>query len=233
MNGERALEEVRFHSGEEVNHYLHLNRALREYCQSTGFLWLKEVEDVALAFLTSIKSYKLSELGFRRIDAVWIQANTDSKYYQMKEYTTDVFEQLVSDNISDTGTDNAGRPDCYTLRGDDGLTMIVTPTPSENFPVRIDGIVDSPVATRTAEFPGPKEYHEAIVFLATAYTLEEVALRTLKQAATEGQIAAVGGLKQTAGEWKREGRRKIDKAVADTFHNRSGAFSPKKVALMK
>ena len=192
MTGEETLNLARLLANEhDVSSFHQINRALRRYCRETGFTWLRSVDDAALTFLPDTTEYILSDIGLRRIDRIWIQDNTSEKWLLLEERDPESFETEVTNSKRSDGSDDTNRPIFWKL---EGSNLTVTPTADTTYAGRIDGIVNTPVAERTKDLPGPEEYHEVVARLAAGYLIQDKAQRILEDASSEIDLAKAQAL---------------------------------------
>ena len=231
MTGEEILNLVKFHSGDhQVGDFIQINRALRDYCQTTGFDWLRDVDDAGINFLTGETEYSLADFAMRRLNFVWVRGSTDARWHPVEEMPLLSFEQEVARNRNQDGTDDTNRPQRFSLAG--GI-LRVTPTPDKNYDGRLDGIASSPVAERTRELPGPAEFHESVAILAAGFVLQALAKDKSVGAETEVDVVLAQNLRQEGNGLEQRARKMIDRAVRDGFPNRLFDLQPVKTPLMR
>ena len=234
MNGEELLSYVRHRVADhQLDNYVHGNRALREYCQHTGFNWLREVEGAAIQFIADRAEYPLAEFGLRRIDGIWVQDATSQEWTLLVEKTLQTFEEYVGTVTDDSGDEDEDPPAVYTLQGPDLLTLRVSPTPSQSYQGRVSGIANTPVIERLKELPGPIEYHAIVGDLWAGFQLEHEGLLRLKSAETENQLFVARGLMDNGRAGVAVAHAAMQKVVRDTFPNRTGSLRWKKLKLTR
>lgn len=235
MNGEQALNEVRHLTGDgKIGSYLELNCACREYCQKSGFPWLREVQDGVFWFKAGVVTYVIEDAGFRRLDSLWVKGSSDGRWYPVDELTPVPFEDKVSEFRNDDGEDDPGKPEFFRLDGGAALTVTVTPTPDVEYEARIDGIAASPVITRRGELPGPADYHDAIVLLAAGYRMQNKSRALLlAEPAKEFELARAQQLEASGARLIAEANAKSDRAVRDGNQNRMSRLETPKIRLAR
>jgi hypothetical protein len=230
--------------------YVQGQRALRLYCTTTGFSWLKEVQGAAIQFLNGVSEYPLGDLGLRRIDAIWVQDSSNGEWHLMVEATHQTFERHATDAIedeviNDLSTGLTGRAPLtsqddtqsstlyYTLQGSNLLTLRITPTPSQDLQGRIDGIVNTPVIQRTKELPGPSEYHYLVGDLWVGYELEHQGVLKLKDGKSQDDLMFARDLRSQGQREVQTAMTLMERVVRDTFPNRTGTIKWAKLPLMR
>ena len=232
MTGEQILTLVRQLTNEhDIGSWHQIHRALRRYCRETGFPWLRNVDDAALTFLADTTEYLLADLELRRIDRVWIQDDTTSRWLMLEERDPESFETAVTEWRKSDGTDDTDRPIYWKI---EGSILTVTPTPDQSYNGRIDGIVNTPVVERTKTLPGPEEYHELVARLAAGYHVQDRAQRILEEAKTDIDLAKSQQLFAVGKNHERGALTEIaDFLVRDSKPNRMTSLQWDKTPLMK
>ena len=231
MTGEEILNLVRFHSGDhQVSDFNEINRALRDYCQTTGFPWLRELNEVAFVFRSGVTTYALSFQGLRRINFIWTRDPDDLHWYPVEELTSLSFEEEVARSRNADGSDNTNRPKFFALEGAD---IRVTPTPDQDYAVRVDGIVSSPMAEWSNDLPGPADFHEGVALLAAAFVLQGMARDKMVGSGSESEIGTAQGIGQIASGFEQRARAMFSRSVRDNFPNRLFDLRPTKTPIAR
>lgn len=234
MIGEQLLDYVRYRTADhQLDNYVHCNRALRDYCQSAGYDWLREIEAAVILFEADRTEYPLHEIGLRRIDRVWYQDSTSSEWMPMDERRGLSFERSVRERTADDGTVDETPPIWFEIFGSGIQVLRIGPAPSQSFQGRIDGIVNTPVISRTGTLPGPEEYHPLIGDIAAGYVLEHDGLVRLKGATTQDQLIIANTLLKRGRDMAAIALGKTSKVLSDSAPNRLTSLKPRKIALMR
>lgn len=235
MTGEQALNDVRHLTGDsKIGSYMELNRACRDYCQTTGFPWLREVHDGVIWFKANVVSYAIEDAGFRRVDRLWVKGADDLRWYPVDELTPVPFEDKVSEFRNEDGEDDTAKPEFFRIEGGSALTITVTPTPDQEYEGRIDGLAASPVISRRGELPGPPEYHDALVLFAAGYRLHNKSRALLMQEpVAEVDLARAQQMRAEGDRLVSEGRAKTDRSVRDANQNRMSRLETPKIRIAR
>lgn len=235
MTGEEILNLTRHHAGDDLlSDYTEIERALRAYCQTTTYQWLREIRDGAFTFKSGIVAYLMGEQGFRRIERIWVTSNEDGKDYPLDEQDPLAFEDRVRDALDSSGAAEPGRPKYYRLDAVDGaMRLRLDREPDADYQARIDGIVDTPKVSRTQQLPGPQEHHEKVALLAAGYILQREGRVRMKNANSEGMMAAAAGLSAEGRRMENETMQSLVRLFNDSQPNRMTDLKPRKIALMR
>lgn len=170
MTGEEILILTRRLVGDQtINEYTEINRALRKYCRITNFQWLREVIDAPFNLETDVADYPLPELGFRRIERIFVESPTTGAWEPISEADELAFRELVAEGTNADGSIVGGTPGHFFIHGNN---ISFTPTPDEGVSLKVTGTLNSPTVTRTGELPGPSEYHDLVAELAAGFHLQ-------------------------------------------------------------
>jgi hypothetical protein len=175
MTGKELLDEIRFII-EDANYprYNEINRAFRSICRHTSFSWLRREEECLMTFEANKKEYTLDMSEMRQLQAIHIYGTSSNKigWTLLEESPPQLFEQLALDNRDSRGQDRTGVPKCYKIVGGPLAKITVTPTPSEDFNVRVSYIAHLPVIDKDSTVQLPESYHDTLATLASSYILE-------------------------------------------------------------
>src|SRR3990167_3155440 len=105
--------------------------------------------------------------------------------------------------------------------------------PDADYQARIDGIVDTPKVSRTQQLPGPQEHHEKVALLAAGYILQREGRVRMKNANSEGMMAAAAGLSAEGRRMENETMQSLVRLFNDSQPNRMTDLKPRKIALMR
>ena len=231
MTGEEAITLARYHAQDAgIATYIELNRALREYCQATGFSWLRQVEGAAIVFTAGDVEYALADIALRRIERVWTQHPDSLKWSALDETDLLGYERRVAENRDEEGNDDTRQPTHFLLAGS---VLRIGPTPDQSDAGRFDGLVETPVIERNQELPGPREYHEIVPILAAGYEVQAEARRRIAAATDESGIIVARELMSVGRDLEGRARAKFPAAMRDATPNRLQTLQWPKTPLMR
>ena len=231
MTGEEAINLTRWHAQDAgISMYIELNRALREYCQVTGFPWLREVAGAAIEFLPGTQSYAMPEIQMRRIERVWTQHPNSLKWSTLDESDLVSFERRVFENRDQEGNDRTKQPTNFTWTGTE---LRVVPTPDQAYSGRFDGIVGTPVIERNGQLPGPPEYHEIVPLMAAGFELQRESRRKTRVATDEISLTIARAMMGEGQDLENRARAKFSAVVRDATSSRMKSLDWGKVPLSR
>lgn len=226
MTGGEALDQVRYYSGDhEIGHYIELQRAIRQFCQHTGFPFLREADDAAWAIKSGVTVYTLGVQGWRQVRNLWVQSATSGKWYQLDEATQISFEDRLSKFVDSNGTITSEIPQFYKIEGTgDGdanfIKVTLGPTPDQDYNGRIDGISNTPVVSHSRELPGPEDYHDTLVRLAAGFHKQAMGSAKLQMAHGQEEMMVAQAVTADGARMEMMARSEFEKIVRDQMPNR-------------
>lgn len=220
MTGLEALELVRYWASDEhIGHYIELQRAVRQYCQHTGYKFLQEADDAVLTFEADQTEYNLQALGFRQIRRIWVLNSQTGVWDLMDEQTDQSFENRQADFTDSSGNVTTSVPRFYKINGTgeagDLYKLTIGPAPSDSFQGRIDGLSVSPIISHNQPLPGPEEYHEVICRLAVGFHKQQFGAGKLKGARGQEDMMVAQALISDGEKWEARARGEFEKVVHD------------------
>ena len=170
MTGEEVMVEVRRLAGDQtISEWTEINRALRRYCRITNFQWLREVTDAPFQLVSGQADYSIPELGFRRIERIYVESPTTGAWEPVSESDQLAFYAEVAESTNADGSLVGGTPEHFFIHS---ANISFTPTPDEGMSLKITGTINTPTVERTKQLPGPEEYHDLVADMAAAFHLK-------------------------------------------------------------
>ena len=231
MTGEEAINLTRWHAQDAgISSYIELNRALREYCQTTSYPWLRQVEGAAIEFLAGEQVYAMPDFQLRRLERVWTQHPDSLKWTALDESDLVSVERLVFENRDQDGNDQTRQPLHFLWTGTE---LRVVPTPDQTYSGRFDGIVGTPVIERNGQLPGPPEYHEIVPLMAAGFEIQREARRKIRAGGDENAQSSASSLMRMGADLIGQARAKFPKVVRDSTSSRMQSLSWGKTPLSR
>ena len=231
MNGEQAMREVRTLARDQtLASYRNLNRALRDYCRITSFDFLTVVDDAAFTFRADVTEYGFQDIGLRSLTRIWYKDGDDGQWRQLDENDEQAFEKHLNGERDSNGLIVSGTPAVFNITKD---LLRISPPPAQDLDGRFDGVVETPVVGRLKELPGPREYHDIVVEIASGYELIARGAGIIEKAQSEIDLARGGAVKHEGEKLIQKATIKADLAMRDLAPNRMANVSPRKTPLMK
>ena len=175
----------------------------------------------------------LSDLGFRRIERIWVRGSDDDRWYNVDEKDVVGFEAEIFNSRGDNGDDDTGRPTFFHITGPNFGLIRITRTPDKDYQGRIDGIVDTPMVQRLTELPGPREYHETVALMAAGFHIQANGLKRLNDSQNEFEAQKANMIAGRGQGFINQARQKISHLMRDTTPNRLADWEPRRIPLYK
>src|SRR5689334_19325168 len=134
------LDEVRQRTGKsDWSNFAPINRAYRKICLITKFNWLQQSSQTLVTFKAARTAYPLDMSGMRRLERIWVrQVDNELGWDLLEEVPPQLFETRVVEFRDSNGNDQTEQPIYYKIEGGPLATLTITPTPDQDYSVRVD-----------------------------------------------------------------------------------------------
>lgn len=167
------LDEVRQRTGKsDWSRFTEISRAYRKVCLITKFNWLQQSTQTALRFTSGRKEYPLDMSKMRRMERIWVlDTENEEGWCLLEEVKDPLFEERRLEFRDLNGDDEQDKPLFYKITGGPVATVTITPTPDQDYSVRVDYLDFHEISEQEEPRLSPI-YDDTIAELAAAYVLE-------------------------------------------------------------